>query len=302
MTRVIYADVLFILNTYITYAILVLTAFFLHISPSRLRALSASIIGGLASLLILFDFADEGFLSFLRLLLCLMLPLVSFGFSGIRFLVKQVAVFLTVNFLFAGIMFALWYFVSPTAVYYNSGIVYFDIDALSLVVLTAVCYFAVRIFRKIIDLKAPKNTLYDVYLTIRGKEFYLRGFLDTGNNLSDPFTGSDVIIVSRSALEKYFPKGEDMSRIIEMSPLKIRYLPCKTVSGTNLMPVFRCDKMRIRGVDRDFIWQGIIGVTDEKIKNGDFQALLPAGIFQNNFSDKGEDYEETKRFFAETDI
>ena len=299
MTRVIYADVLFILNTYITYAIIILTAFFLHISPSRLRGLSASVIGGLASLLVLFDFADEGFLSFLRLVLCLVLPLVSFGFSGIRFLAKQVIVFLTVNFLFAGIMFALWYFVSPTAVYYNSGIVYFDIDALSLVVLTAVCYFAVRIFRGIIDLKVPKNTLYDVYLTIRGEEFYLRGFLDTGNNLSDPFTGSDVIIVSRSALERYFPKGEDMSRIIETSPLKIRYLPCKTVSGTNLMPVFRSDKVRIKGVSADFICKrAVIGVTDEKIKNADFQALLPAGIFQNNISDKGEDYEEAKRFLV----
>ena len=299
MTRVIYADVLFIINTYITYAIIVLTAFFLHISPSRLRALSASVIGGLASLLVLFDFADESFLSFLRLVLCLVLPLVSFGFSGIRFLAKQVIVFLTVNFLFAGIMFALWYFVSPAAVYYNSGIVYFDIDALSLVVLTAVCYFAVRIFRGIIDLKAPKNTLYDVYLTIRGEEFYLRGFLDTGNNLSDPFTGSDVIIVSRSALERYFPKGEDMSRIIETSPLKIRYLPCKTVSGTNLMPVFRSDKVRIKGVSADFICKrAVIGVTDEKIKNADFQALLPAGIFQNNISDKGEDYEEAKRFLV----
>ena len=299
MTGVIYADVLFILNTYITYAMLILTAFFLHISPSRLRILWAGVIGGLASLLVLCDFAHEGLLGLIRLVLGIVLPLVSFGFSGIRFLARQIAVFLAVNFLFAGIMLALWYFVSPTAVYYNSGIVYFDIDALSLVVLTAVCYFAVRIFRGIIDLKAPKNTLYDVYLTVMGEEFYLRGFLDTGNNLSDPFTGSDVIIVSRSALEKYFPSGEDMSRIIEISPLKIRYLPCKTVSGTALMPVFRCDKVRIKGVSADFVCKGaVIGITDEKIKNAEFQALLPAGIFHNNFSDKGEDYEEAKRFLV----
>ena len=303
MTGVIYADVLFILNTYITYAILILTALFLHISPSRLRVLLGSVIGGGASLIVLLPFADEGILGLVRLVLCLILPLVSFSFNGIKPLVKQVAVFLTVNFLFAGIMLGLWYFVSPTAVYYNTGIVYFDIDALSLVVLTAVCYFAVRIFRGIIDLKAPKNTLYDVYVTIRGEEFYLKGFLDTGNNLKDPFTGSDVIIVSRCAMEKYFPIGEDMSRIIESSPLKIRYLPCKTVSGNKLMPAFRCDKVRIKGVASDFIQkEAVIGVSVEKIKNGDFQALLPSGIFQNNISDKGVDYEEAQRFFAGIDI
>ena len=303
MTGVIYADVLFILNTYITYAILFLTAVLLHLSPERLRLLFASIIGGISSLIIIFPWANDGILGFLRLILCLVLPLVSFTFSGIKTLVRQVFIFLSVNFLFAGIMFAIWFFVSPTAVYYNTGVVYFDIDALSLVVLTAVCYFAVRIFRGIIDLKAPKNTLYDIYLTIRGEEFYLKGFLDTGNNLKDPFTGCDVIIVSRSALEKFFPQGEDMSSIIETSPLKIRYLPCKTVSGSKLMPIFKGDKVRIKGVETDFIQRGaVIGVTDETIKNGDFQALLPPGIFSNNYSDKGEDYEETKRLFAETDI
>ena len=248
--------------------------------------------------MILLSWADDSILGFLRLMLCLVLPIIAFSYSGIRSLAKQCVVFLVVNFLFAGIIFALWYFVSPTAVYYNTGIVYLDIDALSLVVLTAVCYFAVRIFNGIIDLKAPKNTLYDVFLTIKDEEFYLRGFLDTGNNLKDPFTSSDVIVVSRSALEKYFPQGEDMSRIIEASPLKIRYLPCTTVSGTKLMPVFRCDKVRVRGVGTDFVCQGIIGITDEKIKNGDFQALLPAGIFQNNSIDGRDDNEEAQRFLV----
>lgn len=248
--------------------------------------------------MILLPWAGDGILGFLRLVLCLILPLIAFSYSGIRSLAKQCVVFLVVNFLFAGTIFALWYFVSPSAVYYNTGIVYLDIDALSLVVLTAVCYFSVRIFGGIIDLKVPKNTLYDVFLTIKDEEFYLRGFLDTGNNLKDPFTSSDVIIVSRSALEKYFPQGENMSAIIEKSPLKIRYLPCTTVSGTELMPVFRCDKVRVRGVGADFIWQGLIGITDKKIKNGDFQALLPAGIFQNNSIDRREDNEEAQRFLV----
>ena len=61
----------------------------------------------------------------------------------------------------------------------------------------------------------------------------------------------------------------------------------------------RDDKVRIKGVSADFICKrAVIGVTDEKIKNADFQALLPAGIFQNNISDKGEDYEEAKRFLV----
>ena len=66
MTGVIYADVLFILNTYITYAILVLTAYFLHLSPKRLRILFASIIGGAGSLIIIFPWVNDIILAFLH--------------------------------------------------------------------------------------------------------------------------------------------------------------------------------------------------------------------------------------------
>ena len=57
MTGVIYADVLFILNTYINYAILTLTALFLHVTPSRLRLLCGAVLGGACSLIILFPWA-----------------------------------------------------------------------------------------------------------------------------------------------------------------------------------------------------------------------------------------------------
>ena len=156
MTGVIYADVLFILNTYITYAILMLTALLLHLSPSRLRVFLSSVLGGVCSLSLLLPIANEGFLGVLRLVLCLVLPIVAFSFGSIRQAFRKIAVFLTVNFIFAGLMFAIWYFVSPTAVYYNTGIVYFDIDAPSLVIITAVCYFAVRIFNWVSDFRTPK--------------------------------------------------------------------------------------------------------------------------------------------------
>ncbi len=303
MTGVIYADVLFILNVYITYALLMLTALFLGITAKRLRLLVAGVLGGLSSFLILIPDMSTAFLGVLRVVLCLCFCLVSFKYNGIKQLVRQLLVFLCVNFLFAGLMFAIWYFVSPSAVYYNSGFLYFDIDTLSLVIITAVCYFLIKFFGMFTRLRTPKNTLYDVTLTIMGDEFCLRGFLDTGNNLKDPFTSSDVIVVSRSALKKYFPPDKSISEIIEESPLKIRYLPCSTVSGSKLLPVFRCDKVRIKGISADFTLEGImVAVSDENIKSGEFQALLPEGIFQNNYSDKGEDYEEAKRFITQSGI
>ncbi len=303
MTGVIYADVLFILNVYITYALLMLTALFSGLSPKRLRLLLAGVLGGVSSFLILIPDISTALLGALRVVLCLVFCIVAFKYNGIKQSVRQSLIFLCVNFLFAGIMLAIWYFVSPSAVYYNSGVVYFDIDTLSLIIITAVCYFLIKAFGFFTSLRAPKNTLYDVTLRVMGDELQLRGFLDTGNNLKDPFTSSEVIVVTRSAVEKYFPWEKSISEIIGESKLKIRYLPCSTVSGSKLLPVFKCDKVRIKGISADFSIEGaIVAVCDEKIKNGEFQALLPEGIFQNNYSDKGEDYEETARFTAETGI
>ncbi len=303
MTGVIYADVLFVVNIYITYALLMLTTLFLSLTPDRLRLFLAGILGGFSSFLILIPNISTAALGVFRVALCLCFCLIAFKYNGVKQLIRQSLIFLCVNFLFAGLMLAVWYFVSPSAVYYNSGIVYFDIDTLSLIIITAVCYFAIKAFGIFTRLRTPKNILYDVTLWISGDEFHLRGFLDTGNNLKDPFTSSDVIVVSRNALEKYFPTDKSISEIIGESSLKIRYLPCSTVSGSKLLPVFKCDKVRIKGISADFSLEGVIvAVSDENIRNGEFQALLPEGIFQNNYSDKGEDYEEAKRFTVESGI
>ncbi len=300
MTGVIYADVLFVINVYITYALLMLTSLFLGIIPARMKIFLASIIGGLSSFIILVPDISDIFSGLIRLALCQCFCIVAFSFRGVRQLVRQCAVFLCVNFLFAGLMFAIWYFVSPSAVYYNTGVVYFDIDTLSLMIITAVCYFAIKIFGMFSRMRTPKNILYDITLYIAQDKFQMKGFLDTGNNLKDPFTSLDVIVVSRDAVEKYFPLDKSISEIIGESSLKIRYLPCNTVSGSRLLPIFKADKVRIKGVSADFTVKGVmIAVSDEKIKNGEFQALLPEGIFQNNCSDKGEDYEETERLSAE---
>lgn len=303
MSGVIYADVLFILNVYITYALLMLTALFLGVRAKRLRLLAASIIGGIGSFIILLPEINAVFLGVIRLVLCLVFCLAGFSFVSIRQTLRQAATFLGVNFLFAGLMFAVWYFISPTAVYYNTGVVYFDIDALSLVAVTAVCYFAVKVFGSLYRMKTPENTLYDVTVSIGDDDIDLRGFLDTGNSLTDPFTSLPIIVVSRPALKKYFPTDKSISDIIAESPLKIRYLPCSTVSGSKLLPIFKADNVRIRGISADFSISGVmIAVSDETIKNGEFQALLPTDVFQNNYSDKGEDYEQSERFFHKTGV
>ena len=102
MSGVIYADVLFVINVYITYALLMLSAFFLGIAPKRPRLLVAAVIGGLSSFFILIPNISTVFLGFLRIALCLIFCVTAFSFKGIKQLIRQSIIFLAVNFLLAG--------------------------------------------------------------------------------------------------------------------------------------------------------------------------------------------------------
>ena len=68
-------------------------------------------------------------------------------------------------------------------------------------------------------------------------------------------------------------------------------------------PTFKAEKVGIKGISASFSVDSVmIAVCDENIRNGEFQALLPESIFQNNYSDKGEDYEKSERYFTQSNI
>ncbi len=293
LTQVIYADVLFILNVYITYALLMLTAFISGAAASRWRIAAASAVGGLYSFVILIPHISDTVLALSRIPAAVVFILISFGKVRIRPFVRNFSCFFLVNFIFAGFMLALWYFVNPQNIYLDGFVVYFHIEPLTLIIFTAICYFAIKGINRLIKIKAPENSIYRMKLHINNIDFEFPAFYDTGNSLSDPFTGRPVIIVSRSALNELFPSDEDICTVAAGKNLKIRYLPCTCVGGKAILPCIKAQRVEIKGISVSIeINDALIAITDETIKNGDFSALLPSGIFHNTTNEKGEDFDE----------
>ena len=78
-----------------------------------------------------------------------------------------------------------------------------------------------------------------------GKSAVLKGFTDTGNDLSDPFTGAPVAVCRAASLASVLSK-EMLSAENDYTlstDLGMRLIPCKTVSGNVLIPAFRPDKL-----------------------------------------------------------
>ncbi len=293
MSEVIYADVLVVLNIYVTYALLSLTGIVCRQKRRPLRLLLSSAVSGIYSLVILVPDLNEILLSVSRIPLALLVVYIAFSFSGKRAFLRLSFCFFAVSFAFAGVMLCLWLFFAPQGMYYNNGIVYFDIDTVTLVLLTVVCYILLNICHRFIKNKAPENTIYDCEIHYGENVALCHCFLDTGNSLTDPYTGNPVVIINKD-------KFTDLSyeSAFQYGGVSFRLIPCTTVSGKKLLLSFKCKKIRVKGLSADFSREDVtIAVTEEKIRGGSFDGILPTTLFDNQTDEKGADFEnETQRF------
>ncbi|MGN0469156.1 MAG: sigma-E processing peptidase SpoIIGA, partial [Acutalibacteraceae bacterium] len=199
-------------------------------------------------------------------------------------------IFFAMNFAFAGLMFAINYFIAPKKMVYNNGIVYFNIDALTLAVLTIICYLTIKLIHKIAVFKSPVNTLYEIDFICFGNLFSCRAFLDTGNSLKEPFSSLPVIIVYENLNSKN-DNNITLKMIAEQNEDKARLIPCAAVSSDSLLKGYKITDVHIKGIDIDFncseLYAALIG---RKIHGGDFGALLTPEVFKSNTKETEGDY------------
>lgn len=277
---IIYADVLIILNTYINFILLRLSAFFVGSEISRLRLFAGAFLGGIYSLIILVDGMPDWVSSLLKILSCALIVLISFRHHNVRSFLRSFLSFFVVSFVFAGLMLALWISVSPDTMMYNNGAVYFGFDTMTLLLTTTVCYVVLRAIYFFIEKRTAKASLYYIEIYTLDEVIKCRALLDSGNSLRDYFTSLPVILVSQERLSKVLSEDNFQNKEIQKQ-LKIRYIPFSTVGGDGVITVFRPKKVRIYGVGCDFETDRIlIGESKTKIKNGEFEAILPCDILQ----------------------
>lgn len=290
MTTVVYADILFILNAYITDLLLLLCGRLCREQSARGRRAVASLLGGGAAFLIFVPNLPRSVLVLSRLPVAAVLVFAAWGFVGRGRFLRLYGGFFLVSFVFAGLMGALWHTLHPKRMLYYGAIVYFGIDARALVVLTAVCYALLWVAQKLLERRRDRGTLFDLTVSLGEREIHCRAFLDTGNDLFEPFSGDPVVVLHRSFAEPLgVPQAPDAP---QAAAFKWRMIPCRTATGEGALFGFRPDKLTIRGkacgLETDRVY---VAVTEHPIKNGEFGALLHPALLQTPA--KGRDLHET---------
>lgn len=195
METVIYGDVLVAINFVINLAVLSLTQRLTGVVARRWRRYLGAFVGGLCAFAIFLPLHGLWWELLLRLGSTAAVMFTVYGGQKLSTLLRVSAVFFSVGFLLAGFLLAAW-FVLPERVFaIRNGIFYMNITPLVLLGCVACAYLFVLVFDRIFDRGQPRQCVWQCSITRRGHTVRIPLFLDTGNQLLEPFSGLPVMVV-----------------------------------------------------------------------------------------------------------
>lgn len=275
--RVIYIDILLLLNFYVTYFLIVGTSCILHLKISVSRRILGSLTGTVSSLIIFLPTLPLVVNILLKIAVSLIITLASLGFGNIRIFIKSWLVFFIINCVYAGIMLALWLFCAPMGMVYNNGVSYLDIPFWAVILSTSISYAVLLIIRRVLDSKTELDKKYQIEIVTSIGKVTLTAIPDSGNKLTDFLTGLPVIFCDINKCSEICPQKivTYLADINEksISLQGIRLIPCSTVSGDTLAVCFKPDKMIISDGRNKKEVNALIGFTKNGF-TGEFGAIF----------------------------
>ena len=255
MHKIIYLDSLILLNTVVTYILLLAVRAFSSVKTPPFRLIGASFGGGAASLLLLAPKLPTVVTVLIRLILCAVLSFIAFFVGDRKPYFRCFVLLLLTTFAFGGCMFCLSVLQRDTVVLQN-GFCYVGMNFTGIILTMTGMYFLLLFLRRKLG-KGKNRFYYEIELVFSGKKAVGRALYDSGHFVSDCYTGRPVVIAG-AQLARQLLTEEELQQVLSVGKLsadvratgvKARCIPVRTVSGSRLLPAFTCEKAVIRNED-----------------------------------------------------
>lgn len=291
MREVIYIDVLLALNIFVTYLLLAATVLLSAVQTKRWRLLCGALLGGAAALLIFLPPLHWSLQALIRLALAAAIVWLAFGWGTWKRALRCYAAFFGMNFALAGCMLALWLTLRPAGMLMQNGVVYFNVSLITFVLLACVSYAAMRGAVQLLRRRHPGNNACLATVQVGQGSITLPALYDSGNKLTDGFTGAPVVVVEFEALRTFLPEelhgffcGEiDMLELPqdETWRTRLRSIAYHAVGHNGLLPAFRSDSIAVKsGTKQQTTHGAIVAVTTENLGDGTYHAILQATMLE----------------------
>ena len=246
----------------INYIIVITAERLLKLKPKTWRVITAAFVGALFSLAVFIDIRSFLFSVFIKIISTLAVTLIAFKFDSFKEFLKELGFTLLISFMFSGLMIFIYQLFRPPNMLIVNDIVYFELDPLILIAVTAfiyaVLYLAEKIFKERI-----KSSVVRLSVSIHGKCIDCPAKVDTGCDLTEPFSSSPVIIIDK----RIFEIADDEEK---------RVIPCTTISGSSVLYAVKADAVSIneKAISRE------IYIASGDVDNSSYSALINSDILR----------------------
>lgn len=256
----VYVDYVFFINFLFDFILLMGINILLKRNGSFKRLILSSIYGGLTTF-ILYINMNSLLYFFIKIFTGILLVIFAFKYKDLKYTITNFIYLLLLSIILGGSL----YFINSEIGYTNDGIMYFT-SGLGLNFLILLFFF---ILITIIFVRFEKrykrniNTLYEVDILLNNKILKLSGFLDTGNNLYDPYFNRPIIILNKG---------------IELDLKKVIFVPFETLNSKGIMKCFLVDKIFIK--DIGYRENVLIGLSNDKFHISGVDIILHRDLME----------------------
>ncbi len=251
---VIYGDVLVAVNFIIDLVILRLCQPLTGIRQKGLRPYLAAAAGGLCSMAIFIPASSLWLDLFIRLGLSFIVVSIAYGRQKPRVFLRLLGVFYAVSFLVAGAVLAIWFLLPRGGCAYRNGMIYLDLDPFLLIGSVAAAYLFVRVFENIFHWGRGMEERYLFTAQRGGKTILFTALADTGNHLTEPFSGLPMVVLEEAKGLALLTPEEccwlDSGMSAGEPPPGLRLAPYRTINGKGLLAALRPQSLRVRVGER----------------------------------------------------
>ncbi|MGE5395950.1 MAG: sigma-E processing peptidase SpoIIGA [Chitinophagales bacterium] len=285
----IYIDVLFLENLIMDFFILWATSKLVGIKTHYGRIITASILGAIYAIGNVFPELSNWYTLSIKVLFSGLMAIIAFWPKGWREFFKLWACFYGVGFVMAGAVIGLSFLFHNGVGQSNYQFSYFWLGG-GIACALGLGMYGERMMRERV---VPNILNCPVQVRFGTAWCEGHGFIDTGNNLTDPFTHKPVVIAEYHMLKDCFPpdvcqamddNNEDLFEALSQTSWahRIRLIPFSSIGKPHgLLVGVRSDELVVQSGDKCFNYPGlVVGLYRERLSpDGRFQMLLPACIF-----------------------
>lgn len=221
----VYIDLVVIVDLFMNYLTIITTGIIL-MRKTKFKKIFLSSIIGCIPLMFLFLNVNRIEVFIINFFFSIIMSIIAFKYKDIIYTLKNVLyMYFTSIFLSGGIYLININFLQQ-----------FNNKILSLAILIVISPLLTVIYSKSLkNIKNINSNYYQVDIYLKGKPMItINTYLDTGNKLTDPYTGKPIILVSKNS--------------INYNPTKTILVPYNTIDNHSMLTCFSPEKIVIHGI------------------------------------------------------